>query len=382
MGERFGPKWQHGRWQSRGFRPPWWPENEPFPPTDGAAWRGMRRRFLRRVVIWLALFFGVVFLVTAVSVALLSGQFDRGDHERFVPFFPILALGLVVAFVIVARAVRRTAGPVGDVMEAADRVAAGDYTVQVEERGPGETRRLARAFNAMTERLRVNEEQRRNLLADLAHELRTPLSVIQGSTEGMIDGLYPPDRAHLEPLLEEIGVMARLLDDLRTLSTAEAGALQLHREAVLPERLTEDAVAAYRAGAGAAGITLEVRIADGLPDIDVDPVRIGQVLANLLSNAVRHTPAGGSVVISAGLAEGGVAFAVEDSGPGIPPNVLPHVFDRFVKAGDSRGAGLGLAIAKALVEAHGGTIGATSEPGRGATIRFVLPVQDSSAPVN
>jgi signal transduction histidine kinase len=344
----------------------------------------MRRRFLRRVVLWLALFFGLVFLVTALSVGLVSGLFDRGDHRGgFVPLFLVLALGLVVAFVVMGRAVRRTAGSVGDVMEAADRVAAGDYTVRVEERGPGEIRRLSRAFNAMTERLRVNEEQRRNLLADVAHELRTPLSVIQGSTEGMIDGLYPPDRAHLEPLLEEIRVMARLLDDLRTLSTAEAGALRLHRELVEPERLTEEALAAYRAGAGAAGITLEVRIADGLPDIDVDPVRIGQVLANLLSNAVRHTPAGGSVVISAGRADaGGVAFAVEDSGPGIPPDVLPHVFDRFVKAGDSRGAGLGLAIAKALVEAHGGTIDATSDPGRGTTIRFVLPVRDSPAPVH
>jgi two-component system sensor histidine kinase BaeS len=340
----------------------------------------MRRRFLRRVVIWLALFFGLVFLVNALAVALFSGLFDRGDGKGFVPIFPILGLGLLVAFVVMGRAFRRAAGPVGDVMEAADRVAAGDYTARVEERGPGEMRRLARAFNAMTERLRVNEEQRRNLLADVAHELRTPLSVIQGSTEAMIDGVYPSDRAHLEPLVEETKVMARLLDDLQTLSTAEAGALRLHREIVEPERLLEDAAAAFRTRAEATGVTIEVSSIKGLPALDADPVRIGQVLANLLSNAVGHAPAGGSVVVSANQAEGGgVSFAVQDDGPGIPADVLPHAFDRFVRAADSGGAGLGLAIAKALVEAHGGTITAQSEPGRGTTIRFVLPAPGSSA---
>jgi two-component system OmpR family sensor kinase/two-component system sensor histidine kinase BaeS len=258
-------------------------------------------------------------------------------------------------------------------MEAADRVAAGDYRARVQARGPGEVRRLARSFNQMAQRLEANEAQRRSLLADVAHELRTPLSVIRGNLEGVLDGLYPADQAHLGPVLEETAVMARLLDDLQTLSTAEAGVLRLHRERVDPASLAADAVTAFRARAEQAGVTLDWRAAGGVPDLDVDPLRIGQVLANLLSNAVRHAPPGGSVTLSVEPAAGAVAFAVADTGPGIDARELPHVFDRFVKSGDSGGAGLGLAIAKSLVEAHGGSIGAESAPGRGTTMRFLLP---------
>jgi signal transduction histidine kinase len=167
--------------------------------------------------------------------------------------------------------------------------------------------------------------------------------------------------------------MARLLDDLQTLSTAEAGVLRLHRERVDPASLAEDAVAAFRARAGTAGVTLGWRAAPGLPELDVDPVRVGEVLANLLSNAVRHTPPGGSVEIALEPSAAGVAFTVSDTGSGIASQDLPQVFNRFVKSADSGGVGLGLAIARSLVEAHGGEITAESEPGRGTTMRFVLP---------
>src|SRR4029450_12744743 len=146
------------------------------------------------------------------------------------------------------------AAPIGDVMEAADRVAGGDYATQVQVRGPGEVARLADSFNQMTQRLQANETQRRALLADVAHELRTPLSVIRGNVEGMLDGVYPPDDAHLGPVLEETAVMPRLLDDLQTLSTAEAGVLRLYRERVDPVELAEDAVATFRARADRAGV--------------------------------------------------------------------------------------------------------------------------------
>jgi two-component system OmpR family sensor kinase/two-component system sensor histidine kinase BaeS len=284
-------------------------------------------------------------------------------------------VGLLVAFLLVGRAVRRMARPVGDVMDAADRVASGDYTVRVEERGSWDMRRLARSFNEMAERLEVNEQQRRALLADIAHELRTPLTVIQGNAEGILDGLYPPDRDHLEPVLQRTRVMSRLLDDLQTLSTAEAGALRLHRERVGPADLVEEAVAAFRAPAEAAGVVLGRGVGDGLPQLDVDPVRIGEVLSNLLQNALRHTPRGGAVTVQVEAEDGGrrVAFAVSDTGSGIPPETLPRVFDRFVKAVDTGGAGLGLAIARSLVLAHGGEISAHSRPGEGTTIRFVLP---------
>ena len=334
----------------------------------------MRRHFLRRVGLFLLLFFGLMFAVNALAFALVSGLFD-GDRERaFGPAVLVLGLGLLLAFVAVGRAVRRTAAPVGDVMEAADRVAAGDYSVRLRERGPRELRRLARSFNAMTAKLQASDEQRRNLLADVTHELRTPLSVIQGNLEGVMDGVYPTDREHLEPVLEETKVMSRLLEDLQTLSTAEAGALRLYRESREPAELVADAVAAFRSGAAASSVNLEHRVAPGLPAVDVDPVRIGEVFTNLLQNAVRHTPPGGSIVVATERGEvGEVAFTVADTGEGIAPEDLPHVFDRFVKSADSGGAGLGLAIARSLVEAHGGSITAASEQGRGTTMRFLLP---------
>ena len=341
----------------------------------------MRRRFARRVLVFLVMFFGLVFAASALAVALLSGALGLGEEADLVLPAAILGLLLLVAgATAVGRAVRRTIAPVGELMEAADRVAGGDYSASVQERGPREMRRLARSFNAMTARLASVERQRRDLLADLAHELRTPLSVIQGNVEGVLDGIYQADRAHLDPVLEETRVMSRLLDDLHMLSTAEAGGLRLHRETVAPARLVEDAVAAFRPRAEAADVALDVRADPKLPPLDVDAVRIGQVLANLLHNAVEQTPPGGRVALSAQSAEGGasVAFLVRDTGPGIPAELLPHIFDRFVKGEDSRGAGLGLAIARGLIEAHGGEIAAESPAGEGATMRFVLPAAPSA----
>jgi two-component system OmpR family sensor kinase/two-component system sensor histidine kinase BaeS len=323
----------------------------------------------------LVVFFGLVFAASALAVAVLSGALGLGERRGLV--LPAAILGLLllfVAFGLVGRAMRGMAARVGDVMEAADRVAAGDYSVRLEERGPREMRRLVRSFNAMAERLAASEDQRRSLLADVAHELRTPLSVIQGTIEGILDGVYAPKRANLDAVLEETRVMARLLDDLRTLSTAEAGALKLHRESIDPGELVSDSVAAFQPRADSAGVTITRRVAGGLPPVDADPVRLGEVLANLLLNALNHTSVGGSVVVLAEQAgDGIVAFEVHDTGTGIAPEALSHVFDRFAKGPDSQGAGLGLAIAKSLVEAHGGEITAHSELGKGTRMRFTLP---------
>jgi two-component system sensor histidine kinase BaeS len=364
----------------QGYRPPWWPENEPFPPAGRPGWGWRRARFARRVAFGVVIFFALIFATSALAVALVSGALGLGHHRGLAILAGLAGLGLLFGgTVVAAKTVRRTAVPLAEVMEAADRVASGDHDVRVEERGTREMRRLARSFNAMTAQLRVGEEQRRNLLADVAHELRTPLSVIQGNVEGILDGLYPADRAHLEPLLEETRIMARLLDDLQTLSTAEAGVLRLYREAVEPAELVDDAIAAYGPQASEAGVRLEPRVADGLPMLDVDPLRIGEVLANLVSNSLRATPAGGTVVVSAEPADDGgrVAFVVSDTGPGIPPDTLPHVFERFVKSPGSGGAGLGLAIAKSLVQAHDGEIDADSRPGEGTTMRFILPASQA-----
>lgn len=342
----------------------------------------MRGRFLRRLVFGVVGFFALTFVVSGIATGILTHA--AGGPPRRGPVFGAVALIVVLLVsgaLLAARGLRRVARPVGEVMDAADRVAGGDYRVRVAERGPREMRQLGRSFNAMAERLESNEDRRRNLLADLAHELRTPLSVIQGTTEGMLDGLYPADRTHLEPLLDEARVMARLLDDLQLLSTAEAGALPLHRRTVEPAELVDDAVAAFTARAEAAGVALRGRANPNLPALDVDPVRIGEVLANLVSNALRHTPEGGSVDVAAEAAgtPGDVAFEVRDTGSGIDPTALPHVFDRFVKGSGSAGAGLGLAIARGLVQAHGGRIEADSEPGRGTRIRFVLPATGTGA---
>jgi signal transduction histidine kinase len=228
----------------------------------------------------------------------------------------------------------------------------------------------------MAERLGTDETRRRQLLADVAHELRTPLSVMQATIEALIDGLYPLDEEHLRLLLGETKVMSRLLDDLQTLSTAEAGALTLHRERVEPRHLIEAAIRSFAAQAGENGVRLEDRTANALPEIDVDPLRIGEVLGNVLANALRHTPPGGGIVVGAVAVDDGVEFSIADSGTGIEQDRLTHVFDRFSRAPDSPGVGLGLAIAKTLVEAHGGRIRAESGP-RGTTIAFTLPARRS-----
>lgn len=304
---------------------------------------------------------------------IFGGGPDGGARDGDGPPFGVLFVALlVVGGIFFSRAVRRTAAPIGDVMEAAKRVAGGDYGVRVEARGSKEVRGLVESFNEMAARLHANERQRRALLADVAHELRTPLSVIRGNVEGMLDGVYARDDEHLAPVLEETEVMARLLDDLRTLSTAEAGALRLHREPTDAAELVAEAVAAYAPRADAAGIALSQEVAP-VPELDVDPVRVRQVLDNLLANALRHTPRGGAVRVEARPDGGGVAFAVCDTGRGIAPDDLSHVFDRFWKTADSGGSGLGLAIARGLVEAHGGAIRAESRVGQGTTMRFTLP---------
>jgi signal transduction histidine kinase len=327
----------------------------------------MRRHFVRKFVVVV----GIVFAAIVGLSALIGGLLFRSEGHRG-PFIPIAIIGVVLVLILVARAGRRFASPVADVMEAADRVAAGDYRTRVQERGPRDVQRLGRAFNEMAERLGTNESRRRQLLADVAHELRTPLSVIQADLEALIDGLYPLDQEHLRVLLGETRVMSRLLDDLQTLSTAEAGALALYREATTPRQLIDAAIQTFTVQAGEKEVRLVARAADSLPEIDVDRFRIGEVLSNLLSNAIRHTPSGGEVILTAVAAGDAVEFSIADSGTGIAQEHLPHVFDRFSRSPDSPGAGLGLAIAKSLVEAHGGDISAESGP-RGTTIVFTLP---------
>jgi signal transduction histidine kinase len=277
----------------------------------------------------------------------------------------------VLGILFVARTFRAAAGPISDLMDAAARVEAGDFSARVQVRGPREVRQLANAFNAMAERLQANEDARRNLLADVTHELRTPLTIVQGNIEGLLDGIYPRDDAHLAPILEESRVMARLIEDLRTLSLAESGTLALQREPVDLTELARGAIAAFQGQANAAGVTLNLD-ASGSVIANVDEMRIRAVLNNLLANALRYTSSGGVVTVHVARDGDKARVEVSDTGRGIAPDALPHIFDRFTKGRDSLGTGLGLAIAKQLVQAHGGEIRAESELGRGTRIHFEL----------
>jgi signal transduction histidine kinase len=223
------------------------------------------------------------------------------------------------------------------------------------------------------------ERLRREMTADVAHELRNPIAVLQGSLEAVVDGVLPPTPENLQPLLAQTQVLGRLVDDLRTVALAEAGHLSLKCEPADPVALTQLAVAQFQAQAEASGIALRLEAAPGLPTLLVDQQRLTQVLSNLLSNALRHTPRDGSVVCGVKRAGDWVAFSVKDTGSGIAPEALPHIFERFYRADGSRaraegGTGLGLTIAKQLVEGHGGRIEARSAPGLGTEVTFALPI--------
>jgi two-component system OmpR family sensor kinase/two-component system sensor histidine kinase BaeS len=339
----------------------------------------MRGRFVRRAAGFAFVAFLFFSFVVAAFVTLLINIFNSAGSAGSGLFVPLAILAVVVVSFGFARGLRRLVAPLGDLIEAAESVEAGNYATRVRPRGPRELRSLARAFNAMSAHLETSEEQRRRLLADVTHELRTPLTIMQGNLEALLDGIYPADAEHLEPILDETRALSRLVDDLRTLSLGESGALTLHRELTDIGELVTDSVASFRTQADSAGITLVAAVDGALPQADVDPVRIREVLANLLSNALRYTPRGGTVRVAATAADGRVRVVVHDSGPGIAAEALPHVFDRFYKSEESHGAGLGLAIAKSLIVAHGGEIEATSAVGDGTAMRLWLPVAASSA---
>jgi signal transduction histidine kinase len=268
-------------------------------------------------------------------------------------------------------------------MSAADAVAAGDLTVRVPVYGRrSRFSQLSHSFNRMIEELQRADEQRRNLTADVAHELRTPLHIIQGNLEGVLDGVYEPTLAHIEATLEETRTLARLVDDLHTLSQAEAGQLSLHLEKVSVPDLLADVQVSFSGQAEAKGVALAVDLA-GDPDNLVlvgDAGRLDQVLSNLVANALRHTGENGRISLSAARQANNIHITVADTGEGIPADALPYVFNRFWRGDAARshtagaGAGLGLAIAKQLVEAHQGTIAVASTPGEGTQFRISLPI--------
>jgi signal transduction histidine kinase len=409
-------------WKRHQHIPPWWPEEQdangshPLPPWgDRSPWEGwehgphmppwQRRRGIkgrhphsdRHLFFRFAVAFGFFVLLGCGILAMLGGAallFLRSvPSPEQGPLLGSQALrwifglvGLAFVLILVLRRVasltaRRITSPLSETMKAADALAEGDLSARVPEEGNGEFRHFTRSFNRMAEALEMADRQRRELLADVAHELRTPLTILQGNLEGLRDGVYQATPEHLDLVLEETQKLSRLVDDLRLLTLAEAGQLPLDPQVMDVPQLLADVRDAFACQADEGGIALKVDVEGSLQPLVADPQRIGQVLGNLVGNALRHTPDSGEVTLGAVQAPGGggVLFWVADSGEGIPPADLPRIFDRFWRGDPARthepgaGSGLGLAIAKGLVEAHGGRIWAESQVGQGTTVSFALP---------
>lgn len=355
-------------------------------PGDGM---GPKFRWIRRLMFGVFL---LLFVLPMVMAAILTAVFAGWTGAAVAAIVGLIVLS---AGVLLARFVFRGFRTVNDLVGATTRLADGDYTVRVSTAAPPAFGPIIASFNDMAHRLEDSDELRRRLLADVGHELRTPLTIVRGELEAMADGVRDLNEAEIRRLLVDVAAMERLLDDLRILSTTEAGVLDLHRERVDLVDLVVSAVDRFRPDAERRGTVVTVRAHDReivgpdgsttplssleVPELqaDVDPHRIGLVVSNLMANALRAVDTGGNVQIrlSQEVIEGDSesVIRVEDDGVGIASDELDAVFDRFHKAADSSGSGLGLTISRGLVEAHGGTIEAVSTEGAGTIMTMRLP---------
>jgi signal transduction histidine kinase len=313
----------------------------------------------------------------AVEPYLPSLQRLSESMNRFLVVGGLLAIGL--ALVLTFLLSRRVTSPIQALALTAGQLGRGDLSQRAQVQEKGEIGELAQAFNSMATNLQHAEQLRRDLVADVAHELRTPLSNIQGYLEAIRDRVMKPDAATIRTLSEEAALLARLVDELQELSLAEAGELKLVYQAEDISALVRQTASPWESQAAAKGISLSLDLPDGLPAVYIDWQRVSQVLHNLLENAVAHTGRGGKITISAATRGGWVEVGVRDTGEGIPAQDLPNIFERFYRVDKSRaratgGSGLGLTIAKRLVEAHGGRIEVESELGKGSRFTFTLPV--------
>jgi len=293
---------------------------------------------------------------------------------------PVGAAACGVAIVLGLLLTWQMTGPLRRLTAAAQGIAGGDLSQRVAIKSGDEIGELGRAFNEMAESLSRAETLRRNMTADIAHELRTPLSVIRANLEAVLDGVFEPSTENVAAIHKETVLLSRLVDDLQELALAEAGQLRIEREPTDLVDLAERVVTGVAARAEGEGITLVKELASDLPSVSADSQRIGQVLSNLIDNALRHSSEGGQVTVRARQAGQMVQVDVVDEGPGVSPEELSLVFERFYRGDKARsrqtgGAGLGLSIVRQLVEAHGGRVWVESTEGQGATFSFTLPVE-------
>ena len=302
--------------------------------------------------------------INATTQALLIGAVGAG------------AMALVVGLLLSRQFLR----PLSELTRAITAMHSGDLDQRVEIRTRDELGLLARTFNEMSSNLYRANQLRKQMTADIAHDLRTPLTVIGGYIEALRDGTLKPTPARFQAMSEEVNLLKRLVEDLRTLSLADAGELRLMGATLPPRELLERVAESFQPVAASTEVQLQVHVSAGVPNIWIDSERMVQVLGNLVTNALRHTPEGGSVTLTAAQQADKVALTVTDTGSGIAPDDLPKVFDRFYRADPSRTSdgdesGLGLAIARSIVEAHKGTITAESTLGKGTTMTILLPAQ-------
>lgn len=374
------------------------PSRSYFHPPGGMFsrdFRGQRRPFHSRrgrrffLFFFFVLVFGLIPMLLMAGIGVLTLHPDfTWPPERHLFFRPDQPVGLlclaallpISAIILGTIARRRVADPLAGVLDVAERVTEGDLSARVEVR-PGVFYLLQTTFNRMLAELETTDQQRRNLTADVAHELNTPLHIIQGYLEGIADGIYQADETTINILLDETHLLSRLVEDLRVLSLAEAGELPLKQESLSLQEFLSDVHTSFSGQSEDAGITLAVEAAPGL-SVFADPDRLDQVISNLVANALRHTPSGGKITVRAAKVDEGVQIEVEDTGEGISPEDLPNIFNRFWRKDKSRdrgevkmgfGHGLGLAIAQQLVQAHGGDIRVESELGHGTRFEIVLP---------
>lgn len=310
--------------------------------------------------------------------------FDEDSPERnflirttqFLMYGALAATGIALLLGTVLS--RSLTSPIRELTQATHAVSQGDLSQQVPVRSNDELGELAQAFNKMSNELSRSVNARKQMTADIAHELRTPLSLILGHAEAVHDGVLPPTRENFEIIREEANRLEHLVNDLRILSLADAGELAITPQTIEPERLLQEVASLYQVQTQRKNITLDLDIVAPLPTVEVDPGRMTQVLTNILDNALRHTPEGGKITLSARAVRDQVELAVQDSGPGLKSEDLERIFNRFYRTDASRqredgGSGLGLAIAKSIVQAQGGQVSAVSEEGKGLKVIVMLP---------
>ena len=354
-------------------------EAHPNPPHRfQRRWSSSRRRFFPFAIF----FFFFILLFIGGTAAILYLIFSEYSGVRNI-WLLLCGAPFVVIFLLIVTIFSlytRFGKPLGEIFNAIDAVAEGNLSVRVPEDNSPQFQELIKRFNKMVSELERADQQRRNLTSDIAHELRTPLHIIQGNLEGIVDGVYEPTTEHINNTLDETKLLARLVNDLQTLSLAESGQLPLHPTRFLLADLMHDLTASFSTQAASLGIDLTAGVTSPNQEITADYDRLNQVLSNLISNALRHTPKKGTISLKteSGVGEArSVRITVKDSGEGIASEDLPFIFDRFWRGDKSRTgrvhSGLGLAIAKQIVLAHGGTIEAESDIGKGTTFTIELP---------